>query len=1258
MASAGDTVYGATTFPETQQDGERSAELTVAAEAAPSEYSDFPCSVAQERFWLLDRLEPGNPAYNVAVRWRLEGAVSTQLLEQAWAEIIARHEILRTRFLEVDGRPVQRVAAHASLKISEIELDALTSEARAVEGDRIGLIEARAPFDLSTGPLIRVVLLRHSPELTIILVTTHQIVSDGWSIGVMAREMGTIYRALRARRTPELPRLPIQYGDYALWQLEWLRQRGTEAENAYWSRQLQGVKPFEVVPDRLRPAVPTTSGTIASLVLPRELTDRMHALSTARGVTLFATAVSALCAMLARYTGRSEIVIGTQVSERDQVELEPMIGQFVNSLILRNDLRGDPRFTDIMERAGATITEALEHRHIPIEQLLAMVKAGRGGSSSPPISVNFIFQRTFIENRNYGDFTLIDMPSLPAGAIYDLNFFMVERQDGWRFSCQYNTDQFEAQTAERLLQYFQSLLRSAVETPSRRLSELRLADPAEVERLAARLTGRSVAHPLAQTVSASFTARAVLTPDSVAIVCSERRLTFAQLEARAESLARRLQALGVGPGARVALALERSPELIAGILGAWKVGAAYVPLGARDPAPQLQRLIDACGAQIVLAASGLANALTAPKGVIEDFAADPAGDPLPPPPLTAASPAAVWFTAHPDATAAVEVSHQGLLNMLTGVQQRLGLYSADTVLALGPSPPESTPVELLLPLLFGARIAIITEAEAADPQRLAHLLRRARVRVIHAAPEIWPQLLLTLPRRYKFNKILFRGGTLDPQLAARLFTRGAELWSLHGYAETSGCVAARRIREPHDLRLLGEPFANTRFRILDERLQTPPVGAAGRLFVGGDGVVDGYLQGLEGREVVRFMDDPAGGTRLFRTGDWARVGAGGVVEIIDAEAGQARSAPLPSQGRELLKTDAQLEQQLTELWTQLLGHDSLDPTANFFELGGHSLLAARMLARVESQYGRRITLGALFRAPSVRGLARLLRSELRDFDFRQMVRLQADGSRPPLIAINNTGVYYMLAKHLGPDQPVTSLQVFDPSARRASLPGTLEEIAAEYVQLIRRVHPHGPYVLAGWCVAGALAFEIARQLVESGQPVARLFLIDSWLPRYFARLPRWRRLVGYQSLRWQMARQEWRKYMAGKQSLVDFFNRLMTVRRMRGLIARLRGPTTANGEAHLPAIAPQEYDQWLLQYLTSKTDRYEPQPYRGRIVLFRSTQEPTGWLFDPLAGWGRYASEGVELIIVEGNHFTMFHDPGATHMATRMAQMIAEEAGR
>jgi len=1257
MATAGETAYGTETLPDLRQEAQRRAtELATAAPAVPeSEYTDFPCSVAQERFWLLDRLEPGNPAYNVAVRWRLEGQVSTPLLERAWHEILVRHEILRTRFLEVDGNPVQRVAAHAALKISEIELDGLAAEARAAEGDRIGLIEARAPFDLSTGPLIRVVLLRDSPQLATILVTTHQMVSDGWSIGVMAREMGSIYEALRAGRDPALPELRIQYGDYARWQLEWLRQRGTDAETHYWSRQLEGVKAFEVVPDRLRPAVPTTSGTIASLVLPRELTDRMHAVSAARGVTLFATAVSALCAMLARYTGKSEVVIGTQVSERDQVELEPMIGQFVNSLILRNDLRGDPRFADLMQRASATITEALEQRHIPIEQLLGMVKAGRGGSSSPPISVNFIFQRTFIENRSYGDFTLVDMPSLPAGAIYDLNFFMVERQDGWRFSCQYNTDQFEARTAERLLHYFQSVLRSAVDSPERRLSDLRLADPAEVQRLAARLTGPTVAHPQTQTVAAQFAARAALIPDSIAIVCGERRFTFWQLEAQAQMLAQRLQAAGVGPGSRVAVALERSPELVVAILAVWKAGAAYVALepGGAEP---LQGLIDASGASVVLTGASLANTVQAPGGVITDLgAATQAGGSLPA--LTAASPAAVWFARHEHGgQAAVEVAHLGLLNMLTGVQMRVGLNSADTVIALGASAPESAVVELLLPLLHGARVAIATAEEAGEPHRLAQLFRRARVRVVHAAPEVWPALLAALPRRRRFAKVLFKGGTLDPGLAAHLLARGAELWSLQSYAETSGCVAVRPIREPRDVRILGRPFANTHFRVLDERLQPPPVGAAGRLYVGGDGVAAGYLDGHDA--AGRFLAAPVGGTRLFRTGDWARVGADGFVEIIDAEAGQPRPAAVAAVNRDAQKADAELERQLLALWTELLGHDSIDPTANFFELGGHSLLAARMLARVEAQYGRRVTLTALFRAPSVRGLARLLRSEPREFDFRQMVRLQADGSKPPLIAINNTGVYYTLAKRLGPDQPLTSLQVFDPSARRTALPGTLEEIAAEYVQLIRRVHPHGPYLLAGWCVAGALAFEIARQLVESGQRVSRLFLIDSWLPRYFARLPRWRRVLGYQTMRWQMTRHEWRKFMSGQQTLGGFFNRLMTVRRIRWYMARLAGTAAVGGETQLPAIAPQEYDQWLLQYLRSKTDSFEPQLYRGHITLFRSRHEPTGWLFDPLAGWGRYASEGVELVMIEGNHFTMFQEPGATHMAGCMADMITQDGLR
>ncbi len=416
---------------------------------------------------------------------------------------------------------------------------------RQTEGDRIGVIEARAPFDLSAGPLIRATLLRFSPTVSIILVTTHQVVSDGWSIGVMAREMGIIYDGLRQGKPIELEDLSIQYADYSQWQLEWLKARGTEAETTYWTRQLAGVKPFKVLADHARPAMPTTQGAIASHLLPRELTNRAQTLSVERGATLFAVVFAALCATLARFTDETEIVIGTQVSDRDQVELEPMVGQFVNSLILRADVSGDPAFGTLVDRMRDTIAHALEHRHIPIERLLGMVKGERSHPNTPPISVNFIFQKTFIRNTTYTDFALIDMPSLPTGAIYDLNLFMVERPDGWRFSCQYNTDQFERATADRLLTYFQALLDSAVANPSQRLSALTLCPPPDEARtLFAALNDTRSPYPRDLTLAQLFEAQAARTPGAIAVACGDRQLSFEDMNASADRFSAYLRQQG------------------------------------------------------------------------------------------------------------------------------------------------------------------------------------------------------------------------------------------------------------------------------------------------------------------------------------------------------------------------------------------------------------------------------------------------------------------------------------------------------------------------------------------------------------------------------------------------------------------------------------------------------------------------------------------------------------------------------------------
>jgi thioesterase domain-containing protein/acyl carrier protein len=341
------------------------------------------------------------------------------------------------------------------------------------------------------------------------------------------------------------------------------------------------------------------------------------------------------------------------------------------------------------------------------------------------------------------------------------------------------------------------------------------------------------------------------------------------------------------------------------------------------------------------------------------------------------------------------------------------------------------------------------------------------------------------------------------------------------------------------------------------------------------------------------------------------------------------------------------------VWSEVLATGDIRIHDNFFELGGHSLLAARMLGRVEAEFGRRISLAGLFRAPTIRELAQLLdRNDLRDFDFRQVVKLQPLGSRPPVIGINNTGIYYMLAKRLGAEQPFTSLQLFDPSVKTAEMPKTLEEIAAGYVQLIRRVQPTGPYVLMGWCVAGALAFEVACQLDAKFGELAQLYLMDSWVPNYRQRLPALRSVIADYSLRWQFILADWRAVKASGKGLLEFLRHRLVVKKFL-LMFGLQSPTRAV-VAESREVTPEDYDQWLLGYLQALTSRYEPKVFRGRILLFRSRAEPTGWWFDPQAGWGPFAAGGVDLQMVVGDHFTMFSDPGVSQMAERIAELSAQ----
>ena len=1320
-------------------EGDRPAD----SEEVQADRTDFPCSVAQERFWLLDRLDPGNASYNVAVRWRLEGRVSTDLLSHAWATIIERHEILRTTFHEVDGAPIQRVSPTAQFRLNEVDLSALTPEERQAEGDRIGVLEARAPFDLATGPLLRATLLRFSPSTSIILVTSHQIASDGWSIGVMAREMGVIYQALRREQPIPLEPLAIQYADYSLWHLEWLRVRGTDAETAYWTKQLAGVKPFKVIPDRLRPTVPTTNGAIVSRVFPRELTNRAQVVTADRGATLFAAALAALCAALARFTNESEIVLGTQVSDRDQVELESMIGQFVNSLVLRNNLGGDPRFGELILRIRDTVALALEYRHIPIERLLGMIKGERNHANSPPISVNFIFQKTFIHNSSYGDFDLIDMPSLPAGAIYDLNFFMVERPDGWRFSCQFNTDQFESATAERLLAYVQSALESGVADPERRVSELNVCGPGEARLLLDKLNDTRTLYPRDLSLAKLFEVQALSSPESPAVTHGERQMNYGELNAAANRVAEYLRQQGVTSGARVGICLRPSLELPLAILAVLKAGAGYLLMDPAEPQARHHETIVASSLTAVIGqdyrlpsseqrslryiemGTALASGLRSP-GAAPEIARD--------------AEAAACLIHTSGGAGAVRLSHRNIANLIYSIAKRPGIGNRDVMVSVSSIAADRAAIEIFLPLLTGARLVIAGERDLASGRTLLTLLQRSAATVMYASAQTWRGLLDAGWVGYPTLKMLCYAPELSLGMLDQLAGMSGELWALYGHPETTIWSAVERLKPKQSSATIGDPIANTALYVLDAKRQLAPVGATGELVIGGDGVAS-----HRGAAINDFPG--AGGAPLYPTGDLARLRADGRIEylgrsdfrfthhgrLIDpteierillrhAEVAEAAvmspaagftdssltafivprtaqkndSAELIQALRTLLtqnlpgdlvpaavvvrsslphmldgtvdraalrwtrtptaaaavsfeKPAGDIEQRLGELWKSMLTVDTVAPEDNFFELGGHSLLAARMLTRVEREFGRRIKLATLFSAPTLRQFAQVLaHDDLREFDFRQVVKLQPSGSKTPIIAVNNTGNYYLLAKYLGLDQPFISLQLFDPSINNARMPETLEEVATGYVELIRRVQPTGPYRIMGWCVAGALAFEIARQLNEAGHTVADLYLVDSWVPRYISRQPFPRRLVADYTLRWQLFYADWRKMRAGHQSFSDFVSNRVFVQKFKRSLANGRPPRWDEERSGAIDFSRENYDLWLLHYLQGLTNGYQPGMYEGRLTLFRSTLEPTGWFFDPLAGWGQFARRGVALNIVTGDHHTMFQDPGATEMAQNM----------
>jgi amino acid adenylation domain-containing protein len=823
-----------------------------------SRQRDLPLSFAQQRLWLLDQLAPGNPFYNLGGALRMTGELAVPALGRALAEVVRRHEVLRTGFASVEGRPVQRIVSVLGWELPAIDLGVLPAALREAEMRRLVTAQARLPFDLGRPPLLRAALLRLADAEHVLIFALHHIASDGWSMGVLTGEVAQLYAAFASRRPSPLPELPVQYVDFAVWQRSWLRGEVLESQLAYWRESLAGAPPVELPTDRPRPPVQTFRGALVRSRLSAELAAALVALGRERSSSLFMVLLTGFDALISRYTGLEDLVVGTPIAGRTRAVLEKLIGFFVNTLVLRTDLKGDPTVSEMLSRVRETAVGAYSHQDLPFEHLVEKLQPQRDLSRNPLFQLMFNLLGAPPARDEAQGLTLTRLESSGGTSLFDLQVYLTETGKGIAASWEYSTDLFDAATMERLARHFTTLLEGMAARPEARLSALPLLALEERDQVVVtwNATGRRVPDGCVHEWIADQAARS---PEAVAVVFGGESLTYRDLDWRANGLARRLRSLGVGPEVLVGLALERSLEMVVALLAVLKAGGAYVPLDPSYPEERLAYMRED---------SGLATVLTRESVRAEE------GEQAACPPASGVGPLNAAYMIYTSGSTGkpkgVQISHGSLANFLASMADEPGLGAPDALLAVTSLSFDIAGLEIYLPLMVGGRVVLASREEAADGRRLQALVATAGITVLQATPATWRLLLEAGWQGGEGLKALCGGEAMAPALAASLRQRVGSLWNVYGPTETTVWSTVEEIRDGGPI-AIGRPIGNTEAYVLDARGNPVPVGAAGELLLGGAGLARGYL-GRPELTADRFVPDPFGppGSRLYRTGDLAR----------------------------------------------------------------------------------------------------------------------------------------------------------------------------------------------------------------------------------------------------------------------------------------------------------------------------------------------------------------------------------------------------
>jgi len=856
--------------------------------APVSREGKLPLSFAQQRLWFLDQLEPGSASYNVPVVLRLDGDLNVTALERTLAEVVQRHEILRTTFSVIDGEPVQVIGAVEAKGLQIISLCEAPEREREEAARRLASEEAQRPFDLSTGPLLRTMLLKLSAEEHLLLFTMHHIISDGWSMSVLTTEVKALYEAFSLGEPSPLEDLAIQYADYAAWQREWLSGAVLEQQLSYWREQLHGAPAvLELPTDRARPSLQSFRGAVESFTLGKELSKSLKELSQREGVTLFMTLLAAFQVLLSRYTNQSDIVVGSPIANRTHAETEGLIGFFINALVLRTDLSRGPTFVEVLKRVREVALGAYAHQDIPFEKLVEELQPERSLSHAPLFQVMFAMQNAPKAALEFTGLKARVVEAKDGTAKFDLSLALEESEDGLAGGVQYNTDLFNSATISRLANHFQTLLEAIAAGAEQRIADLPLLTAGE-EKWLVEWNETERAYPQGHCIHQLFEAQTRRTPDAIAVIFEDQRLTYGELNERATRLAHHLQGLGVGPEVLVGLMMERSIEMLIGLLGILKAGGAFVPLDPAYPRERLALMLDDARLRVIVINKIFQE--TFPARELKLVCLDSDWETI-----ARASPAHVSSEVRSDNLAyvlytsgstgkpkGVQVPHSALVNFLTSMREQPGLPADSLLLAVTSLSFDIALLELLLPLIVGARVELISSARTADAAWIRERIRQSGATAMQATPVTWQMLVEAAGEELSGLKALCGGEALSRELANRLLGRGAVLWNLYGPTETTIWSTIYKVEKDHGSVSIGRPIANTQIYVLDEYLNCVPVGVTGELYIGGVGVARGYV-GRAAETSEKFIPDPfseAAGMRLYRTGDLARYWPDGNLEFL------------------------------------------------------------------------------------------------------------------------------------------------------------------------------------------------------------------------------------------------------------------------------------------------------------------------------------------------------------------------------------------